>query len=129
MPVSSACFAGAETPGVAWLDEAETVAALRSCRSRADMVVLIVHWGIEEYRYPSPEQRAQALRLQAAGADLILGHHPHVLQGVEENSRGVIAYSLGNFLFDEFDWAFEYPGRPAQSLFPRCRRKTGGASS
>ena len=117
VPVSSACYAGDETPGVAWLDEAETVAALRSCRSRADMVVLIVHWGIEEYRYPSPEQRAQAQRLQAAGADLILGHHPHVLQGVEENPRGVIAYSLGNFLFDEFDWTFEYPGRPAQKLF------------
>ena len=117
VPVSSACYAGDETPGTAWLDEAETVAALRSCRSRAEMVVLIVHWGIEEYRYPSPEQRAQALRLQAAGADLILGHHPHVLQGIEENSRGVIAYSLGNFLFDEFDWRFEMPGRPAQSLF------------
>ncbi len=60
-----------------------------------------LHTGFMLVEYPAPEVRAMALRLAAAGADLILMHHPHVLQGVEVTDEGrVICYSLGNFLFD-----------------------------
>jgi hypothetical protein len=116
VPVSSLCFAGPQTPGVALLDEAETLAKLRRCRQEADIVVLIVHWGIEEYHFPTPEQLSLARRLQDAGAHLILGHHPHVLQGIHQNARGVVAFSLGNFLFDEFDWEIRLPEGPTQVL-------------
>lgn len=63
--------------------------------------VLSVHWG-EEYRTcPSPEQRAAARRLAGAGMDLVLGHHPHVLQPVERIGSCRVVYSHGNFIFDQ----------------------------
>lgn len=107
--VSAPTYATENTPGVAFLDVAQTVSAIRACRTRADLVVLMVHWGIEEYSYPSLAQRALAKRLIEAGADLILGHHPHVLQGVEQFEAGTAVYSLGNFVFNEFEWTYLLP--------------------
>ncbi len=104
--VSAPTYATENIPGVAFLDVDQTVAAIRACRSRADLVVLMVHWGIEEYSYPSLAQRALAKQLIEAGADLILGHHPHVLQGVEQFGAGMVVYSLGNFAFNEFEWTY-----------------------
>ena len=102
--VSAPTYAGEAEPGVAFLDPEETLAAIRSSRATADLVVLLVHWGVEEYAYPSATQRKLAKQFIDAGADVILGHHPHVLQGIEEYGAGLVAYSLGNFLFDEFEW-------------------------
>lgn len=104
--VSAPTYATENIPGVAFLDVDQTVAAIRACRSRADLVVLLVHWGIEEYSYPSLAQRALAKQLIEAGADLILGHHPHVLQGAEQFGAGMAVYSLGNFVFNEFEWTY-----------------------
>ena len=104
--VSSPCYATDSDPGVAFFDIEESKTSIRSCREQADIVVLLIHWGLEEYAYPSPRQRVQALELIDAGADIILGHHPHVLQGIEKISDGLICYSLGNFVFDEFPWSF-----------------------
>ena len=64
-----------------------------------DYVVVNFHWGIEKAIYPSEWQLKLAHRAIDAGADLIVGHHPHVLQGIERYKKGVIAYSLGNFIF------------------------------
>jgi poly-gamma-glutamate capsule biosynthesis protein CapA/YwtB (metallophosphatase superfamily) len=61
--------------------------------------------------YPSSEQKKLAHKFVDAGADIILGHHPHVLQGVESYDGAVIAYSLGNFLFDT-----RYPERRYSTL-------------
>lgn len=58
-----------------------------------------MHWGTENVYYPSPKQIHLAHRLVDAGAALILGHHPHALQAIEEYHGGLIAYSLGNFQF------------------------------
>jgi len=65
-----------------------------------DYVILSLHWGTELSEYPSPEQVALAHSLIDAGVDVILGHHPHVLQGIERYNSGLIFYSLGNFIFD-----------------------------
>lgn len=65
----------------------------------ADYVVVSFHWGTELSRQPKPCQVAVAHRAIEAGADLILGHHPHVLQGIERYKNGLIFYSLGNFAF------------------------------
>jgi capsule synthesis protein PGA_cap len=110
--VSSPSYAGEEQPGVAWFDPCETEAAIAACGARADLVVLLAHWGVEEYAYPAPSQRAAAARCIDAGADLILGHHPHVLQGIERRGAGLIVHSLGNFVFDEFDWTCHTPDGP-----------------
>lgn len=107
--VSAPTYATENTPGVAFLDVAQTVGAIRTCRTRADLVVLMIHWGIEEYSYPSLAQRSLAKRLIETGADLILGHHPHVLQGVEQFEAGMAVYSLGNFVFNEFEWTYLLP--------------------
>lgn len=65
----------------------------------ADLVIASCHWGIEGDHYPTDYQRDLGKRLIDAGADLVVGHHPHVLQGVEEYNGKIIIYSLGNFSF------------------------------
>ena len=102
--VNSRCYAGKDLPGVAFLDIDETVASIRRCKRVTDLVLVLLHWGIEDYFYPSPKQREQARNFIEAGADVILGHHPHVVQGVERIGKGVVAYSFGNLLFDDFNW-------------------------
>jgi poly-gamma-glutamate capsule biosynthesis protein CapA/YwtB (metallophosphatase superfamily) len=66
----------------------------------ADLSIVMIHWGVEYSRYPDPVQRAAARALVEQGADVVIGHHPHVLQEVELYRGGIIAYSLGNFLFE-----------------------------
>ena len=75
-------------------------AEIRSLREDgADLVIACCHWGIEQEYYPNDYQQATAHSLIDAGADLIIGNHPHVLQGVELYEGKVICYSLGNFCF------------------------------
>ena len=94
-------FAAENDWGVAPLDVprlAETIARLRD---EADHVIVSVHWGEERFRIPSPKQVEQAHALADAGASLILGHHPHVIQGLEVYGGVPIIYSLGNFVADD----------------------------
>lgn len=70
-------------------------------RAQADLVFVSLHWGREYKHEPTEKQRILGQTALAAGADLVIGHHPHVIQGVEFGSKGVIAYSLGNFIFDQ----------------------------
>jgi poly-gamma-glutamate synthesis protein (capsule biosynthesis protein) len=90
--------------GRAWLDAA-ALEAVRQARQNADLVVVMPHWGQEYAARPSKHQREWAEQLVAAGADLVVGAHPHVLQPVEHVSAGgrsgLVAYSLGNFIFDQ----------------------------
>ena len=73
---------------------------VREARQSADCVVVTLHWGSEFIERPSPEEVEIAHRIMDAGADLIIGHHPHVLRGIEQYGRGYIVYSLGNFVCD-----------------------------
>lgn len=65
----------------------------------ANLIVLSLHWGIEKQTYPTEAQKTLAHQLIDAGADLIIGNHPHVLQGMEYYNGKMIVYSLGNFSF------------------------------
>jgi hypothetical protein len=76
------------------------LADVRAARAATDSVVVSLHWGDEFIDRPSPEERDLAHAIMDAGADLIIGHHPHVLRGVERYGRGYIVYSLGNFVCD-----------------------------
>ncbi len=67
---------------------------------KADIRVLVLHWGNEYIHIPSWDQIQLARRAIDEGAHLVVGHHPHVIQPVEEYNNGLICYSLGNFLFD-----------------------------
>lgn len=95
--------AGAGTPGVAWLHIGNLAADVAAARKLADVVVVLMHFGFEEQYSPSETQRAQARAAIDAGAALVIGHHSHVLQPVEWYGNGLIAYSLGNFVFDGWD--------------------------
>ena len=91
-----------ESPGVAWLEVPVMVAGIEAARDKADLVVVLLHFGLEWELEPSEAQREQARAAIDAGATLVLGSHPHVLQPVEAYGDGLIAYSLGNFVFDGF---------------------------
>jgi len=67
-----------------------------------DIIILSLHWGSEYLNYPSYEQIMMGHKFIEAGVHLVIGHHPHVLQGVEKYKHGYIAYSLGNFVFDKW---------------------------
>jgi poly-gamma-glutamate synthesis protein (capsule biosynthesis protein) len=80
--------------------------AVLRARRQADVVVASFHWGIENEARPGARQRHLARLAALCGADLILGHHPHVLQGWESlpgrnGRRALVVYSLGNFVFDQ----------------------------
>ena len=68
-------------------------------RNIVDFIVVNFHWGIEKAEYPGEDQIQFAHSVIDYGADLIVGHHPHVLQGIEKYKNKIIAYSLGNFIF------------------------------
>jgi len=67
-----------------------------------DILVVSFHWGNEYEHDPTQRQKDLAHAAVDAGADIVVGHHPHVLQGVETYNGGLILYSLGNFIFDQF---------------------------
>ncbi|MFP4474787.1 MAG: CapA family protein [Desulfatibacillaceae bacterium] len=72
---------------------------IRRARQSADVVCVCVHWGTEYADYPSPAQRRLAARFAHSGADLVVGHHPHVFQGCENVGPARVYYSLGNANF------------------------------
>ena len=75
---------------------------VRVVRSHSDYVVLMLHWGHELVDTPSRTQQEMGHALIDGGVDVIMGHHPHVLQPIERYRDGVIAYSLGNFVMDSW---------------------------
>jgi poly-gamma-glutamate synthesis protein (capsule biosynthesis protein) len=95
-------------------DRERAVAAVRSARARAGSVIVSMHWGYEYDLRVDHAQREIAQELVQAGASLIIGHHPHVVQTVErlpgasEGEEALVAYSLGNFVFDQ---GFEQTGQ------------------
>ncbi len=92
--------AGPNKPGVAvTYDPARTLAEIEEARKTADVVVVYVHWGEEMKNTPVPYQKNLARMYIDKGADIVIGAHPHVLQGLEYYKNSIIAYSLGNFIF------------------------------
>jgi poly-gamma-glutamate synthesis protein (capsule biosynthesis protein) len=79
---------------------------VRDLASRVDVVLVVPHWGTQYTRSTVRDQRVVARALVDAGADVVAGTHPHWVQGVEVVRGGLVAYSLGNFVFD-MDFARE----------------------
>jgi len=93
--------AGPKNAGVAELyDPRRALEAVREADRNADVVVVLVHWGVERSETPEAYQKEKGRQLIDAGADLVIGSHPHVLQGIEAYNGKWIAYSLGNFVFN-----------------------------
>ena len=98
--------AGGEAGGAAGADEAQVLAGVKAARAQCDFLVVSIHWGIEYAPAPRAEDVDVAHKMLEAGASVIVGHHPHVLQPVEtyttqDGRNTVIFYSLGNFLSNQ----------------------------
>lgn len=93
--------AGAARSGVLSTNSTGYFEAVYNASSSADLTVVYVHWGEENSVKASEEQETIAHRLIEAGANIVIGSHPHVLQKTELYRNGIIFYSLGNFIFDQ----------------------------
>jgi len=87
---------------IAPIDEDLILHQIAGLRDEVDFIVVSLHWDVENVFYPSPAQQRLARNLIDHGVSIILGHHPHVLQGIERYQDGLILYSLGNFNFHQF---------------------------
>jgi poly-gamma-glutamate synthesis protein (capsule biosynthesis protein) len=93
-------FAAAKgRPGTAWADPGNIAAAVHEARKQADIVVATFHWGIERQTLETARQRELADVAVRAGAQVVVGAHPHTLQPVRRQGGAIVAYSLGNFVF------------------------------
>lgn len=72
---------------------------IEEVRDQADIVIVSFHWGIETKNYPNDVQLELGRFAIDAGADVVAGHHPHVIQGIDKYKGKYIVYSLGNFCF------------------------------
>ena len=98
------------------LDETELLVAIKELASNTDLTIVEIHWGTEYKHQFDKVQQDLAHKIVDAGADVIIGHHPHVVQGMEiyepkrattngahaNIKKGIIFYSLGNFIFDQY---------------------------
>ena len=93
--------AGENTPGVfRCMDDSLLLKRIRQAKEENDFVVVFIHWGTEGTDQTDWLQQQQAPEIAAAGADLIIGAHPHVLQGISYEGNVPVFYSLGNYLFN-----------------------------
>jgi poly-gamma-glutamate capsule biosynthesis protein CapA/YwtB (metallophosphatase superfamily) len=86
-------------PGVFGWEIPRVIDLVRQVREGVDLVLVIGHCGVEYIPFPPPYVTAAFQRIAEAGADLVIGHHPHVPQGVQIHRNVPICYSLGNFVF------------------------------
>ncbi|MDI6830435.1 MAG: CapA family protein [Actinomycetota bacterium] len=127
--ISGSINAGEGRPGVAWFDmqpyapdDPRDMAAMKEAVARAkaeaDFVVVGFRWSVEYTQQPSSSMRAAAHTACDAGAEMVIGSHPHIIQPYEYYNGSLIAYTLGNFVFDQM-WA-KYT---REGFFLRCRLK------
>ncbi len=95
-------FAGPAKPGTAFGHEGHVRADVARARKEADIVLVSFHWGQEGKTELREYQTRVGRAAIDAGAAAVLGHHPHILQGIERYKDGVILYSLGNFVFGSY---------------------------
>lgn len=89
-------------PGMfAAYDDSQLVKCIEEAQEECDFLVVYIHWGVERKEYPEAYQTTIAEHCVAAGADLIIGSHPHVLQGIEFIDGKPVFYSLGNYIFPQ----------------------------
>jgi len=106
-----AVFGNENNNGSALLDIDEIVKDIKSCREKVDMIVITLHWGDEEIKYPKYTDILLAHIIIDAGADLIVGHHAHVIQSIEKYNDKYIFYGIGNFIFPDFNAPSYYNGK------------------
>lgn len=82
--------------------EADLINVVNQAKDNSDLQVIFIHWGVEYERKQAKNQRLLAKKFSELGIDLVIGHHPHVVQGIERINNTLVVYSLGNFIFDQY---------------------------
>lgn len=98
-------MATSSQPGIAWADLNLITSDVIAAKKQADVVVVLLHAGYEVNAYVPPvsaNQRKEAYAAIDAGASLVIGSHSHILEAIEKYHGGLIAFSLGNFVFDNY---------------------------
>lgn len=117
-------IAGPNTAGCVFYDFEKIKEDIEGVRNKSDIICISLHWGYEHYTYPSPEQIELAHKIIDAGAQIIIGHHPHVIQGFERYNKGLIFYSLGNFFFpnvyDKSGFLHKWSKENNKSIIAKC---------
>lgn len=90
-----------DRPNIAHINETSLSTSIEQAKENCDILLVSFHWGKEFDFYPNEQQKNWAHRAIDHGADMVVGHHPHVLQGMEQYKGKMIFYSLGNFIFDK----------------------------
>jgi poly-gamma-glutamate capsule biosynthesis protein CapA/YwtB (metallophosphatase superfamily) len=110
-----------DAPGVAWSEDEQVVDDIRAARQlhRADLVIPFMHWGWENERTANDRQRLLARKMIDAGADAVIGGHPHVTQDIEHYRGKPIVYSVGNFVMKETDNEYQRHGWVLRMRFDR----------
>lgn len=91
---------GEREVGYAWVNNRRVNQDINAYKEQVDILIVQVHAGVELLDVPIPEWRTRFRELIDCGADLLIAHHPHVVQGIEYYKGKAICYSLGNFYFD-----------------------------
>ncbi len=102
---------------VAMIDPDDVADDIANLKTRANVVIVSMHCGTEYQPKPNEQQRRFAHAAIDGGARIVVGHHPHVVQPVEEYKGGVIFYSLGNLIFDQFQRKETQKGLVVEAVF------------
>jgi poly-gamma-glutamate synthesis protein (capsule biosynthesis protein) len=111
--------AGLEKPGVAWAHKNKIRDYVQKAKQEADLVIVLMHNGYEIIKKVFPNQQEVARLAIDSGATLVIGSHPHVLQSIEAYKDGLIVYSMGNFVFDNFLFPPNYSAILSVELSPQ----------
>jgi poly-gamma-glutamate synthesis protein (capsule biosynthesis protein) len=111
--------AGPDQPGIAWAHEEKVAQGVRIAKEESDIVIVMLHNGFEFWQKVSDQQQEIAKLAIDNGATLVIGSHSHVLQRIETYNDGLIAYSMGNFVFDNFLFPPNYSAILSVDLSPK----------
>jgi poly-gamma-glutamate synthesis protein (capsule biosynthesis protein) len=94
--------AGSTTPGILLATKARVADLAAAAKAECDVLIVSFHFGNEYQTAPTPRQKELARTAIDFGAKIVVGHHAHVVEPIEKYKDGLIMYSLGNFLFDQY---------------------------
>ncbi|MEZ5756775.1 MAG: CapA family protein [Emcibacteraceae bacterium] len=111
--------AGKNSIGLAHIEKKLLSKSISKARKNADLVIVVLHADLEFTNYPSPARVKLSRELATLGPDIIIQHHPHVLQGIEYYGNTLIAYSLGNFVFPVYGSGYgdKYHDNASESVY------------
>jgi LAS superfamily LD-carboxypeptidase LdcB len=109
--------AGKNTPGILLASDPDFENIIKNAKAKCDVLIVSFHWGIEYKKIHNKRQETLAYKAIDNGADMVIGHHPHVMQDTQVYKDKPIVYSLGNFIFDQYFSADTMQGMVFETTF------------